>query len=254
MINNNTTTQLIETFSCSNKSLEIGDYSVQLSNRINCLSSFISLPFKLFGVLTNCINAYIFSQSEFKDQIFTYFLIHTFGGIVYVAAHCFDTIQDCTEYCQESYISQWLSLYNDEYFTACLAIFIILIEILISIHRYLTIANSDNYDFKNVSPYLASMILFLISLISYSPILLFKSIKRIPNTNSYQIIHSEYNKNVEFYLLITINIVRGPVFMTILVIVNFLTLKKFRAQMDRKKQIKQFNGEFFIFKLTLRFN
>jgi hypothetical protein len=226
-------------------STETSNNNGDLINEIQFITTFIGLPIKIFGIITNIINTYIFSRNDFKDGIFVYFYIHSLSEVIYIAADCINIFANCGRSCspniRESYFAKWLSLYNDDYFTACLAIYAIFLEITICLHRYLTIINSSFCSvIKKKSPFLVSAVLFVMSLIYYLPVVIFNKIVNIEGTPYYDVVDSqiaENNQTLTFYYGVIINLFRGPIFMTVLAIINLLTLKKFRKQMKKKKSM-----------------
>jgi hypothetical protein len=206
------------------------------------VTGYIDFSIEIFGIVTNIMNAFIFSRKDFKDGIFAYFYIHSLSIIIYNGFNIFGIIEDCgPPNIRESYFSKWLTLYNKKFFTSSLAIFSIFLELTISLHRYLTVTNSSCCSIiKNKSPFLVSSILFIISFLYYLPVVFFSEIVRIDKSNYYSIAESKIakkNQTLILYYSVMINLFRGPIFLSILATINLLTLRKFRNQMIKKRSM-----------------
>jgi hypothetical protein len=199
------------------------------------------VPLDFFGVITNLINIIIFSNKKFRDKTFTYLLYHSISEFVYLSLVCVTTIPYCASYCSDLFKSSLLSkliiLYIDSYFTSCLAIFAIFIEITISFQRYLVVSNSTFCGLiKNGSPHKISIFLFIISIVYYLPVLIFFRIKH--STLSSDVYELVQLSSIHSYFSYMAIIIRGPICTLLLTIINFSTLVKFRKQMKKKAVIR----------------
>jgi hypothetical protein len=211
---------------------------------------FYFLPVIIFGVLTNLINIIIFSNKKFKDKTFTYLLYHSISEFLHLSLNCVSVIPYCGNYCSDSLTKSLLSklilLCIDSYFTSCLAIFAIFIETTISFQRYLVVSNSTFCGvIKNGSPHKISIILFIISIFYYLPELIFHRINH--STLSSDVYDLVLTNNIYSYFSYLAIIIRGPICTLLLTIISFLTLFKFRKQMEKKKIIKFKTSKEFIY-------
>jgi hypothetical protein len=207
----------------------------------------VEMPLSLFGTMTNLINIIIFSNKRFKDKVFNYFLYHSLSEFLYLICIDFSFVPFCGSYCGPSigqtYFAKFLIVYIFDYFTSSLAIFNILIEITISYQRLLTILNASFCgSIKNGSPHLITFIIFIISLIYYSPQAIFI---RIIKTNSNETLNGYtyniiglINKDIFGYYETVVSIIRGPICVFILTVINIIILIKFKNQMNKKKNMK----------------
>jgi hypothetical protein len=220
---------------------------------IEHLLTMIDIPITILGSITNLINIIIFNNKTFKDKIFTYLLYHSIAEFIYLFLCTLLSIPYCGIYCdfkiRNSYISMFIELAIDDYFTSCLAIFNTFLEIFISLQRY-SLLSSINL---NWSSYRISITLLIISLLYYSPVLFIFKIEQInDNLIPYHLrINGEkyYDKvltnfslnhqNFQEYFEFIVNFIRGPVCMALLTIINIITLFKFRKQIKKKLQIKR---------------
>jgi hypothetical protein len=199
------------------------------------------VPVELFGVLTNLINIIIFSNKTFKDKTFTYLLYHSISECTYLLLAYVTLISHCGNYCTylftKSLFIQLVKVYIDYYFTSCLAIFAIMLEITISLQRYLIVSNSTFCGLiKNGCPHKICLVLFIVSLFYYLPVLIFYRVVLL--TTSPDVYKPVLINDIYSYFSYTAIIVRGPICTLILTIINFSTLIKFRNQMKRKAVIK----------------
>jgi hypothetical protein len=234
------------------------DYSITFS--LEQLYTFIDIPIILFGTIASLINVIIFSDKNFKDKIFTFLLVHSIVEFLYLFLLNFIPVPYCGVYCSfglsHSYLACLIALAIDYYFTSCLAIFNIMVEITISLQRFLLLSNLNYCLFlKNGSPFKILLVLFIISLLFYLPELFISKIDvlpidQIPNeykmnsneTIDYYYITSTHfadeNPNIVGYFELLTNILRGPGAMVILTIINFLTVLKFKKHINKKRERK----------------
>lgn len=225
----------------------------QMNFSIYNLSLLLMVPIRIFGSITNLINAIIFRNKEFKDNVFKYLLINSISEFIYLFILNLTVFSYCGSFCgpniRESFYAKFILLYIDIYITSCLAMFSIFIELTVSLQRLLVVSNLNICKIiKQGSPYLVMSILLIISLITYLPFIITQKISRISfsnetteNTNYYEIkkiIKSNFNS----YYGVFITVFRGPVCTFFLTIINLRTLIKFKKQMQRKQLIKSTKG------------
>jgi hypothetical protein len=204
----------------------------------------------IFGVLTNFINIIIFSDKKFKDKTFTYLLYFSISEFLYQFLLILSTITFCGNYCSDSFryslIPQLIKLYSDEFLTSCLAIFSISIEITIVFLRYLVVSNKSFCKIIK-EPFKFSIILFFISFLFYSPIIIAERIiKKYADQNIYHVVNTMDGKLYRYYSYITV-IIRGPICTMLLTVINLITLINFRKQMDKKKAIRSKSSNILLF-------
>jgi hypothetical protein len=211
-------------------------------------------PMIIFASVTNGINSFIFSNSKLKDKIYTYFFINSTTETFYFFLMIPGSFPYSTSVFDisitNSYASIFYSLYIDQYLTSCLAMFNLTIEISTSLRRYLTISNSRRLKwFTEKSPYHIATILLVMSLFYYMPVLLIYNIKPLNTTGSadskhqnlYTLDKGQNIAGVLLYLEIILNVFKGVICVTILIIINLLALLKFRKQMSVKTNFKNGN-------------
>jgi hypothetical protein len=192
----------------------------------------------IFGCITNAINISVFMNSKFKDKIFDYLLLMSMSEFIYLLLIIFMAIPFAIYGSIDSgKFTMYYKFYVDDYFTSCLAIFNLFIEISISFHRYLIVSNKKFCSLlRNRSPYLVSFILFTISIIFYSPEVILREINFNYTTNIHKIkerstYHRYFNSILQFF--------RGPICFVGLFTINLMTLSKFQAQMKSKNRMRR---------------
>jgi hypothetical protein len=199
-----------------------------------------------FGLITNLINMIIFSNKCFREKIFRYLIVHSISETLYF----FFTILLFFPYCvwicpkeiSSSYFSNMIILYIDKYLTSVLALFSLMIEMKITIQRYLVVKNEKIVSSIN---YLKQVgIIFTISSIVYMPELFFNKIIKLQvnqteSKHFYRVTKTDHGIKYNGTYSMVVNLIRGPIFVSVLTIFNLLTIIKFRKQMETKKLIKR---------------
>jgi hypothetical protein len=208
----------------------------------------VALPLKIFGSVTNMINAIIFKNKIFKDKVFSYIFIHSVAEFFYLFLLIFIQGVQCGNYCdvsiQNSLISKLMEVYIDYYITSCLAIFCLLIDVTVCMERVLVVLNTNRCILiKDGSPKMILSVYCVISMIYYLPVLFSFRVRRIVNDELYEI-KQIIGKNTYNYYLYVVNAIRGPIFTLILTIFNIIIIVNFRKQMKKKEMIKSKSSKY----------
>jgi hypothetical protein len=204
------------------------------------------IPIRIFGVIANSINIIIFWNHNFKEKIFTFLFIHSVSEFFYFLVTLLNLIPYCIlcgESLQKRYSSQFIVIFIDKYLSSSFAVFSLFIEVLISLHRYTVVANYNLFK-RNYMPLYISMLAIVASLI-YTPELFINQIVMLESnrstvSNYYKVTSTQFgieNRTALNYYSLVVNLVRGPVCVTILTVLNILTLNRFRKQIQLKKGI-----------------
>ena len=192
-----------------------------------------------FGAISNLINVIIFLNPKLKNQTYRLMLIISIANFFYLFFCAFQIISDCGDcIISKSYLSKLYDLCIGDYLSSCLAIFIIFIEITISVKRYMILSNS--LRFQTIPINFIIIILFSISILFYLPVLYLKNVQEI-NANSttnemvYKLIPSEFGKS-SFGKSIPIILASIRLFLATIVMstLNILTTIKFRKRLKLK--------------------
>lgn len=147
------------------------------------LPSILPIPLiTLFGMITNIINVIVLNKIKTKNNLFKYMLVMSGSDLLYQFLAMFCFIEFCTD-CSlnKSYLTQLFIISIDDYLTSCLAFFRILLEISISIERYLVVLNKKcfiKFSFNSVI-----VISMSISLLYYLPVIFVKEITQLKELN-----------------------------------------------------------------------
>ena len=96
----------------------------------------------LFGVVTNGLNIAVFLNSKMKDPSFKYMLAISIGNFFYNGLLSYGFIIFCEECAlNKSYGTQVFKILINNYVASCLAVFVSLVEIYLSIQRYFILIN-----------------------------------------------------------------------------------------------------------------
>jgi hypothetical protein len=222
------------------------------------LSEITLLCIELCGIIANLINIIMFSNKQFKDNIFKYLFVYSISEFLYL--FCI-IIVHYRYFDKKSLTSVMIQLILEDYLTSSLAIFSIFIEITISIQRYLIISNSRKLKIiKNGSPYVMQIVLLFVALVYYLPDLILNKVVNDDDPKDNSKYSLEKTSNYKYYSLI-VNTFRGPVCLTILIILNLISIRKFRNQMKIKSALRRKKSEqtfvkfllFFLLKITQKF-
>ncbi len=131
----------------------------------------------VFGLITNTLSVLVFLKANLKDSSFKYMLVTSFSDLLYLGLSLIAAIlSDLYEAdgFNHSYFKNIYLLWIDDYFTGCLAIFCILIDIVLALQRYLILLNKTCC--QKMSHNIIMIVLLIISLIYYLPILYFTDV------------------------------------------------------------------------------
>ena len=149
-----------------------------------------------FGVVTNSINTAVFLHPKMKDPTFKYLLASSISDLIYLGISLggFDFLCDLC-LIRRSYFELLYFYIVIEFIIRVLAIFSILIEIFLSIQRYMILKNKPYLKEKTHKWLLLGLL--MASFIYYTPLLVFKQIVPFKynnqTTNSTTVSRQEYN-------------------------------------------------------------
>lgn len=190
-----------------------------------------------FGILTNLINTLVFAnRKKLKNQNYVYMLSNSIVNLIYLIISLMGSFFTNCSVCDSSttYFATLYSIGAIYYFTSCLAIFRILVEIVLSANTYCILTNST--WLSKLSPKLVLPILFVVALLVYAQQPFANQIFASSQGEKYAIRASDFGNSV---LGKTIAIIQASFRILLIVIVlNFLNianLYKFRKRFNAKK-------------------
>jgi hypothetical protein len=215
---------------------------------LNTFLSLMFIPVRFFGLISSLVNIIIFwhRRGGFKDNIFRLLLIHSISEFIYYVVTSFLLIaycQYCSEIVKNSYFVEFIIIYFDRYLSSSLVLLSLLIEIAITIYRYLVVISYKTNHYNKDYSLLITAILASVSFSIFIPELITYRIVKTPinsTTIDYGRELTQFGKeNKVFYshYRVLVNILKGPICLSILTVFNLLTLFKFRKQMNYKKKI-----------------
>lgn len=196
-----------------------------------------------FGSVTNIINMSVFLNKNLKDSVYKYMLGISFIDFVYITLVGFEIAYRCGSSCDYrfyDYSTQLYELIIIDYFTSCLALTNILIELYLSVDRLFLLSNSK---FLHKKPTKLIILMFLIiSLFFYMPTLFLKKIIKI--TGKHHTVLSNFGKsNMGKLVPGILSGIRLFFAIFFLSVVNTITFIKFRKRLFCKMSLKTINSK-----------
>jgi hypothetical protein len=213
----------------------------------------------IFGLISNTINSIIFYFSpKLKHSTYRLMLIISIVDFFYLTILLTSSfISDCRDFClnmRYRYEVRQFELFAEDYFSSCLALFVIFIEIILSVKRYLIMSNSHKYrsEFQNN---ITLAIVFLVSIVYYMPVIFVKEIVISPenfiknnNKTAYVLVKSGFGKTKFGKALpVVLASIRLVLASLILGAINILTTIRFKYRIKYKGKVKNIQCKFTLF-------
>ncbi len=194
-----------------------------------------------FGAATNFCIILVFTSPKLKEPIFKYMLILSISDLVYCSLASVENLARCrTCHFYTSYFRQVYSIYIINYFTSCLAIFNVFIDLVISIERCLIITN--NKCLRNVSTKLILSIIFVVALLYYLPMLFIYDIKSSGNNNVYKLETTQFARTIGNNVLIVLHVARLIFSIIILPLMNIITAWRLQRLFKKRSLLRRCTG------------
>lgn len=191
-----------------------------------------------FGSITSLINILVLSNKKLKDPVYSYYLTSTIIDFIYITIIAFKIFIVCGSKCnfRKNHLSTLIyNLYFQDYFTSCLAINNILLEIYVSLQRFMIISNKK--FLQNSRPILVIVFISIFSIFYYLPVIFLKRLVSIPNENfvleNTKFGSSSFGKIISIILSLTRLILASMV----LFLINWFNLTGFRKLMAKKSHL-----------------
>jgi hypothetical protein len=238
------------------KSAEVSIFPVV--NVIRYTSTFMSL-----------VNVAVFLQPKMRHHpILRYLLVMSLADALYtLSMSLFVPVSSLCVWLRENerdddvdllicYVSMWHYILISEYFTSCLALFNVLVEIHITCQRIKLISSEARNNEKAMKPFVICTVIFAVSLAVYSPVLFMNKITTVETRNETTgAVRRDYiNGKTEFgksqaavYIEKSLTVFRIFLISVALSIVNVVASVKFTAFYKRKSALKErIRGNFLI--------
>lgn len=201
---------------------------------------------RVLAILTSILNIIVFLNPMLKDSTYRLLLISSVNDLVYslmVAVLFLIRESFCVLFCSPNsqYLRCLLHIIIEDYFTSCLFMINILIELLQSFKRLFVISNKKNFQHFSMSS--AMIAIFLISFTFYSPVIFLNRIGYANTTNEYIVEptdfgHTKFGRLIPFFL----SLIRLVLATLILFAINILTFVRFRKYFNRKSFLNEQNS------------
>ena len=192
-----------------------------------------------FGFFTNIINIVIFSNSELKEDIYTYLLAHSISNFLYtmLTFFCWLSRSGSLFAYSSSYQSKFYEIYF--YFTGLngFGTLSALIEIAISIDRLLLMKRIKITQVR-IPPWFIIAVMAIVSALVSSVYSIIRGIKQTSTLNVYMVVFNQFGNSVQGKLLYTIvTVLKNIGTILILVLVNCLLTIEIKKFYDKKKML-----------------
>jgi len=192
----------------------------------------------IFSIISNLFNIFVFLHPKMKDISFKYMLALSCSNLLYVSVGLYGSILYC-ETCSisKTYGTQLFKIIIEYFLASCFGLFSILIEIVISIHRYYVLENKHNSNkflaFKYVVP-----VLFATTVFIYMPVLFSYEVVPIENENYFMKQKTQFGKSfVGKSIPIVQSIIRIILSSIVLLVLNIGNLIQFRKRFQSRSNL-----------------
>ena len=218
---------------------------------------YILPPICLFGLITNFFSILVLSRPELKGIMYQFMLINTIADFTHLLLGIFLIFVRCGSLCSTSFtfIAKFYELYIFLFISNNCLLFIILLDIVLSIDRLLSFTSKPSV-FKNISLKKKCIWVLIVTIFINSVVYLIpRMVSNIgylrigtDNITDYQyssiyvVGNNEIGKNEYMALVLKIiNIVRGFILLVILFFINSFVVVKFRKHFEKKKKISLYS-------------
>ena len=199
----------------------------------------------ILGVFLNLICIIIFLNPKLKDSTYRFMLANSVAEFCYTIICAFDIYLYCGRACEKNmatFEAQIYYIWFSEYFSSCMAVYCILIEIYISTKRYLLIVNKRILE--RFSNGLVIFVLGIISILYYVPILFIYKIESYEESENnqtktfYTTVSNEFGQTDAGRIIPTIlSTVRAILVVVVLLIINIISSIAFKRHMKKKAML-----------------
>ena len=175
----------------SNQSIDLN--SIVASNKC------VYFGITTLGIILNSLNITVLRSGKLKDKTFKYFMIISVADLVYMCIFNLDSLMKIFQL-QFTYIEQLFQLCFINYFTSCLAIFVILVDLINALNRCFICRNK--YYFQNLNIQKVITVFIVFSTVAYLPEILSKEIVFNQNKLIYDLATSSWGNSNLYRLLI----------------------------------------------------
>jgi hypothetical protein len=186
----------------------------------------------IMGMITNGLNTAVFLNSKMKNTTFKFMLaisINDFFYLLFDVCIAINYCKNCSSI-KNSYVYNLFLLYIEDYLTSCMAIFSILANIILSLHRFCIITNKKYWIWTKHKWIIFSIL--IISILYYLPVIFFK---KKSNENIHNFI---YNDETSEYIHLALHVFRIFLNVFVLSILNIVNVVQYKKMNSNKLLIK----------------
>lgn len=219
---------------------------------MNNSNSTVDLPYETFalkylpgliicimGVVTNFISIIVCLNPRLKYPVFKFMLLTSINDCLYCFILAFESISFCNScYAHVNFYTNVYTVYVAGYISSSLAILNILIELFISLERYLIILNSPYL--KQISYIHVTILLMILSFVYYVPVL-FASKVVLVQGSGYTIHKTEFGKASGEIILILLQGSRLIISVLIIPLLNTVIIVSLSSMLKKRASIVQSN-------------
>ena len=216
-------------------------HNLTTSNQTIDLNSIFSNKCVYFGITTlgiilNSLNITVLRSGKLKDKTFKYFMIISVADLVYMCIFNLDSLMKIFQL-QFTYIEQLFQLCFINYFTSCLAMFVILVDLNNALNRCFICSNKYYFQNLNIQKIITVFIVF--SMVAFLPEILSKEVVFNQNKLIYDLATTSWGKStIGRIVIVSVWATRIFLFSFMLIVINLNTA----VLLVKRKSIKLKNN------------
>ena len=193
----------------------------------------------LFGTISNFISIISLTKMKVKNHMYKFMVASSATHFFYLIMCGFIFVLRCKSLCHIDSTSYGVIFYHLviwKYLTSCLGLLISLNEIVMCLQRYSVIRNMEYFKFEKFA--FTFTIFTLVSFLVYMPRLFLFKISAFDG--QYFLENTRFKTTVfGIFLNVTGSVIRGPILLVIIFVINFLTGLKFTEVIKKKSTLKK---------------
>lgn len=197
----------------------------------------------LIGMTSVCVNLSVLTNAKLKEPTYKYLMVEALADLFYLMILAIFLIFNCGESCASyrnfDFFYEMFALVFVDYMSSCLSFNNTLIELLLSLQRLYIMRNRTFMEHLKVEN--VSLLIMIVSLVYFTPMLFLKNslVYLEQGQIKYAMVTSEFSRTLIGRILPAVSVsVRIFLATFALAIINFITLSKFKLQLDKKSALQ----------------
>jgi hypothetical protein len=204
---------------------------------------------RILALLASLLNMFILASIKSNFFVYKLLTVMAFVDSLYISTlflyrmtelYCY---KNPLEHCPNTYFLFYTAyIWISDYLTSCCVLFNIFLEIFITLQRLFMVSNNLP-SLKNCTKVkLISLAIFIVSFSAYVPVLFMKRVELKPEQNpalgikQYWLVKTEFGKSrTATVIMNTLSMIRVILLSVVLLVLNFVTVVKFRRFLKRRK-------------------